>query len=83
MKIKALEFYKVSERLPAEDCECLLLYHNSEGLSSDQFVGVMPWSSKNQYWLDILATPEAGSMWSPKDQDVQKYGMWAKWEAEE
>ncbi len=79
MKVKSLEFFKVSERLPDGDYECLLLY-KSEGLSSDQFVGVMPWSTKNGMWLDILASPEAGACWNPKAEDVQRYGMWAKWE---
>ena len=81
MKIKALEFFKVSEKLPDEACDCMLVYI-SDGLSSDQYIGVMPWLPKHGYWMDVLATPDGGSMWDPKKDDVQKYGWWAKWEEE-
>lgn len=81
MKIKALEFFKVSEKLPTEKCDCMLVYR-SDGLTSDQYIGVMPYFPDKGYWMDVLATPEAGAMWDPKQDDVQKYGWWAKWEEE-
>lgn len=68
-------WYKPADKLPEDGQECLLMPHDSGGLTTVGVFGPIMWSGKNQCWLDIFRDADAGSM-----IDVDRVGVWTPWD---
>lgn len=66
-----IEWHRVADILPNEDnLECLLL-----GESGKVF-GPISWHEQSQVWLDLFASPEAGTLIAP---DQEGLTHWAEY----
>ena len=61
-------------KLPEDNQECLLMPVDRGGMCTLPVFGPIMWSVKNQVWLDIFATPEAGTI-----ATVEQVGKWCDW----
>jgi hypothetical protein len=70
-----LHFKPVLDGLPDENFECVLLFPDQGGLTSQSVYGPILWSKKNKAWLDLFSSSDSGTIVYPK-----QVAAWAKWE---
>ena len=69
-------WFDAKVRLPLDEQECLLMPLDNGGMCTVGVFGPIMWSAKNNCWLDIFRTPEAGTVVSP-----DKVGLWCDWDS--
>ena len=71
------DWHKPTDKLPDNEQECLLMptWVFTEPLITCPVWGPIRWSERNKVWLDILSSPEAGTMIAP-----DQVGLWTLWE---
>jgi len=69
------EWFDPQIKLPADGQECLLRAID-RGMITTPIFGPIMWSQKNNCWLDIFSSPEAGTVVTP-----DLVGLWCDWES--
>lgn len=71
----SVTWHKPQDRLPEDGEECLLMPPDHGGMTTVPVFGPIPWHAQSGMWLDLFATPEAGTC--IKTEQVALWTLWA------